>query len=112
MSEMSRWSYQTPITIWSVTLSDTNEPIYGTPYTVMGSYMTGGQAQRRQDGLEFIPIGTYWFEAALSDIPKEEWAIAKGTFTGSPPVGVEKIELTRVSDPFDIEDIPDVVVFT
>ena len=112
MSEMSRWSYRTELTIWPVTVSDTNEPIFGTPYTLMGSYMKGGQSQRRQNGLEFIPIGSYWFEATDDQMPKNEWAITVGRHTGAPPQDVEIIELIRTSDPFDPEDIPDVVVFT
>jgi hypothetical protein len=47
-------------------------------------------------------------------MPKRGWGIAKGLFTGSPPISVELIKAVRTSDEstFNADDLPDRTVFT
>ena len=100
MGEFSSWSYTSRLTIWPVTVDEFNQPSFGTPYSVNGTFMTGGSAARDDDNIEFVPKATFWFELGSGQtVPVRQWYIATGEHTGSPTDDAEPI---RVIQEFDI----------
>lgn len=91
MGNFSAWSYSQRLTIWPVTTNEYSEPVVGTPYTVNGSYREGGQASRDDEGNEFLPRATYWFEGTGDQKPGIQWYIVRGELSGDPPTGAELI---------------------
>jgi len=84
---LSSWSYVTPLTAWPATYDEFSQPIYGTSINFMGTYAAGGEQQRDDQGVEFVPMSTYWSGQTL----RRDWVIARGTFTGAPPATAERI---------------------
>jgi hypothetical protein len=77
---LSSWSYVTPLTAWPVTNDEFNQPIVGAAIHIMGTYSAGGELQRDDTGVEFVPQSTYWTDADL----QREWLIARGHLTVAP----------------------------
>lgn len=118
MSSLGRWTYTSTLTIWPVTFDDYSQVVYGTPYTIDGSWMQGGEMQSNSDGTQFVPTSTYYFEAldGATEIPKPEAYILRGdnTATVDPTtIGAEKIKKVGGWDmsPFGNE-IPDWVLYS
>jgi len=84
MSSLANWSYTNIATIWPKTLDQFSQPTYGTPYTIACTWEDTGQTQTDEDGREFVPSATYWFEAEYgsSPIPGRGDYIAKFDRTG------------------------------
>lgn len=96
MSTLANWTYVYEITIWpAASYDEFGQPVIGTPYLIMGDWMTGGDAVTDQNGTEFSPNSTYYFEAAEGSplIPKIEDFILVGDHTAekAPPANAEKI---------------------
>ena len=86
---LSEWAYATPMTAWPVTYDQFSQPSYGAPVHFKGTYAAGGEQQRDDAGVEFVPAATYW--AAASVGLRRDWVIALGTLTGQPPATAERI---------------------
>lgn len=116
LSSLARWSYTQVITIWPVTYDQYSQPSYGTPYTVTGSWIAGGERQTDSNGNEFTPNSTYYFEAedGSSDVPEVDWFIQRGTQTGDPGPDAERIKKVTGYDVgmFGANEIPDWMVAT
>jgi hypothetical protein len=117
MSEIAAWSYTQTLTIWPNT--GTNEfgaPSYGTPYTITGSWIEGGDTQTDQNGTEFVPASTYYFEAVRDSslIPKRESFIKVGNHVAvlAPPADAEKIKKVGGWDMGMFDQIPDWAIYT
>lgn len=64
MSSLGRWSYTNVATIWPDAGTDEwGQPTYGTPYTIDCTWADTGETQTDQDGSEFVPASTFWFES-------------------------------------------------
>lgn len=87
------------MTFWPVTLDEFAQPMVGNPYTLNGTWVVGGPAQRDDDGIEFIPRARFWFEGTRLQEPKRQWYIAVGEHTGNPP---DSAELIRTITAYDI----------
>lgn len=55
MSTIAAWSYTSTLTIWPVTMSNIGGQSFGTPYTIKGSWESGGDTQTNADGDQFVP---------------------------------------------------------
>lgn len=118
MSSIARWSYTSTLTIWPVTTSEFGGASYGTPYTLAGSWETGGEVQTSDSGDQFTPKSTYYFEAEDGSalIPERLWFIARGDQTASatPTADAERIQKVGGWDmsAFGATEIPDWVIYT
>ncbi len=119
MSTLANWSYVATITIWPITGYDEySQPTYGTAYTLDADWETGGDTQTDDNGTEFVPESTYYFELAFgsSSLPERDWFVKIGDHTGvsTPPADAEKIkkvggwEMTK----FGASELPDWVIYT
>ena len=100
MGSFSSWSYAQRVTLWPVTTDEFSQPVTGTPFTVNGSFKGGGRASRDDQGNEFIPNATFWYEGTDEQAPKIQWYVALGEHTGSPPATAE---LIRRVIPYEVE---------
>jgi len=94
MSSIARWSYTSTLTIWPKDgVDEWGQPSYSNPYTVQGSWEMGGDAQIDDQGAQWMPQSTYYFEAEDGSelIPERGWFIKRGNHTGSLPDDAEKI---------------------
>lgn len=113
MSTLAQWTYVYELTIWPVTVDEFGQPGYGTPYLIMGDWMAGGEAETDRNGTEFVPVSTYFFEAADGSplIPKPEDFIMRGdnTALSVPPGKAEKIKKVGGwgMDAFGVGELPD-----
>ena len=115
MSTFSSWSYTSDITIWPVTLDEYAQPQVGTSYVIKGTWLVGGPAQRDDDGIEFVPMETFWFESTDEAAPKRQWYIAKGNHQGTPSsASAELIRRVAAYDDttFGADGPPDRVAYT
>lgn len=118
MSSIARWSYKSTLTVWPVTVSEFGGMAYGTPYTLIGSWESGGEVQTSDAGDQFTPQSTYYFEAEDGSalIPEREWFIVRGDETASatPVDAAERIKKVGGWDMtmFGANEIPDWVVYT
>lgn len=118
MSSLARWTYTSMLTIWPVTYDDFSQLIYGTPYTIMGSWIVGGEVQSTADGTQFTPSSTYGFEADDGSplIPKQNDFILRGDQTAyEDPTEINAERIKKVGG-FDMtafgNEIPDWVIYT
>lgn len=116
MSSLAAWSYvEGPVTIWPVgALDEWNQPTYGTPYTIpQVDYELGGEVTRDQEGNEFTPNITVYFEAAEGSalVPERDWYMKIGDHTGlaTPPNDAERIRsiMKWPMTKFGASEIPD-----
>lgn len=72
MSTLANWTYVNTVTIWPALNDEWGQPIFGTAYTVQADYMVGGDAATNENGTQFVPQSTYYFEAAIGSslVPK------------------------------------------
>ena len=118
MSSMGNWTYVFQLTVWPVTFDSAAQPVFGTPYLLMGDWAEGGNAQADANGIQFAPESTYYFEAADGSelIPKPKYYILRGdnTDTADPTtVNAEIIKKVRGygNGGFDGE-LPDWEIYT
>ena len=119
MSSISRWSYTSTITVWPPASFDAyGQPTFGTPFTILGNWEEGGDTQTDQNGSEFVPTGTYYFEASTSsDAPEREGYIKRGDHTAiADPLTAKAEKVKKVGawdmTPFGSTEIPDWVAYT
>jgi hypothetical protein len=84
---LSSWSYTAPLTAWPVSYDEYSQPTYGAPMHIFGTFAAGGDQQRDNQGVEFVPSATYWTDADL----QRDWLIARGHLEGAPPDTAERI---------------------
>lgn len=121
MSTLANWSYaEGPCTVWPPGgFDDFNQPIGGIPYLIPAvDYQFGGKVARDDNGTEFVPSITVYFEAENDSplIPEREWYIKLGdhTLLAQPPIDAERIRVVR-SDPmtkFGAGELPDWRIMT
>ena len=114
MSSLSNWSYTQPLTVWPLEGTDEfGQPIFGAPYILTGTWEEGGDAERDEDGTQFVPDSTYYFEAedGSSLIPKRDSRIKRGDHTSiaTPPNDAERIRTVGGWDMamFGADELPD-----
>lgn len=120
MSSLANWSYvEGPVTVWPYTLDEYSEPNYGTPFLIPNTdYHSGGEVAKDENGNEFVPSLTVYFEAAegASYIPKREWLLKPGDHTTlpTPPSDAEKIRAITFwpMAKFGADELPDWRVMT
>lgn len=121
MSSLAEWSYKEgPCTIWPTGGTDEwGQPIGGTPYLIPAiDYEFGGNIARDQNGSEFIPRITIYFEAEFGSslIPEREWYLKLGDHVtlASPPADAERIRMVQAwpSEKFGQGEIPDWQIMT
>lgn len=119
MSSIARWSYTNVATIWPVTVDQYGQPSYGSPYTIPCTWEDTGTIQTDNDGMEFQPRSTYWFEANYGDaiIPKRGYFIAKFDRTDvDDPISIQAQKIRKVTSwdmsPFGASEVPDWAIFT
>lgn len=120
MSSIARWSYKATLTVWPASsYDDYGQPTFGTPYTLTGSWIFGGDLQTDDNGNEFVSRSKYYFELAdgSSLLPVREGYIMRGDITGTAdPIaaGAEQIKKVNGYDStmFGSTEIPDWVVIT
>lgn len=68
MSSLARWSYKEgPATVWPYTLDEYSQPVYDPPFVIEAvDYELGGEVARDQNGDEFVPRLTIYFEQDAS----------------------------------------------
>ena len=116
MSSLASWSYaEGPVTIWPTGgLDEWGQPVGGTPYLIPNvDYETGGDVSRDEDGTEFVPRITVYFEAASDSalIPKREWRLKIGDHSAlsTPPPDAERIRMVTSwpMEKFGAGELPD-----
>lgn len=112
MSSIARWTYTSTLTIWpAADVDQYGQPTYGTPYTIQGSWEAGGDTRTDDNGTEFVPNSTYYFEAedGASIIPERNWHIKRGDHTAiaQPSSDAEKIKKVDGWDMSAFNEIPD-----
>lgn len=117
MSLIARWTYTSLVTIWPLGGSDAfGQPIAGVPYTIMGSWENGGKQQKDDNGTQFVPESTYYFEAddGSEIIPKVGARIKRGDHTGVTVAPRDSQEIRKVGgwDMSAFSDVPDWVIYT
>ncbi len=120
MSTLANWTYTDTLTIWPfVEENELNVPVYGSPYTVQGSWEEGGGVQVTDSGEEFVALSTYYFEAADGSdlIPTRADYIFRGDLTAEDdPIeaGAEKIKKVGgwSMAPFGPDELPDWRIMT
>lgn len=88
MSTLSDWSYTNTATVWPVTTDEFGQPAYGTPYTLAATWADTGETQTDDNGSEFTPASTFWFEAEYTDVNLPQ----RGDY-------IAKFDQTSVMDP-------------
>lgn len=99
MSSLANWTYVNLITIWSASNDAYGQPTFGTPYTILGDWMVGGDAATDESGTEFAPQSTYYFEAVDGSvlIPKPHDYILRGDHTAtSDPTTIDAERIKKV----------------
>lgn len=118
MSSLSSWSYTATATIWPATVDQYGQPSYGTPYTIACTWADTGDTQTDDNGSEFTPASTFWFEAEYgSTIPQRGDYIAKFDQTATAdPLTVNGQMIKKVTSwdvsMFGANETPDWAVFT
>ncbi len=118
MSSLASWTYVYDLTVWPVTYDELSQPVYGTPYLLLGDWASGGQASTDSNGVEFMPVSTYYFEAADGSelIPKPMDYILRGDNTAEavPPATAETIKKVGGwgMDAFGVGELPDWQILT
>lgn len=118
MSSLSSWSYTNTATVWPATVDQYGQPSYGTPYTIACTWADTGETQTDDQGTEFVPASTFWFEGEYgSTIPERGDYIAKFDQTGSAdPLTVDGQQIKKVTSydmsMFGSTETPDWEVFT
>jgi hypothetical protein len=107
---LSGWSYKTPLTAWPVTYDQYSQPTPGAAVNFMGTYAAGGEQQRDDSGVEFVPASTYWMPASVA--LKRDWLIARGTLSGQPPLDAERIRKVAQWDDAALGFGNDMAVYT
>ena len=117
MSSLAAWSYTNIATVWPSTVDQYGQPTYGTPYTIACTWADTGETQTDENGSEFVPASTFWFEAEYTDtVPERGDYIAKFDQTAeADPLQVGGQQVKKVTSydmsPFGNET-PDWEVFT
>lgn len=121
MSTLAAWSYaEGPVTIWpSAGTDEWGVPIESPPYLIPAiDYEFGGDVRRDDNGSEFTPRITIYFEAEFGSslIPEREWYLKLGSHTdqASPPADAERIRTVEAfpMNKFGASQIPDWIVTT
>ncbi len=119
MSSLSRWSYTNTATVWPVTVDQYGQPAYGSPYAIDCTWADTGETQTDDNGSEFVPASTFWFEAEYTDSPLPERGdyIAKFDQTGvTDPLTAGGQEIKKVTSwdvsMFGATETPDWALFT
>lgn len=114
MTSFSSWSYTNALTIWPVTVTKYSETVVGVPYTLQGSWISDGRVLRGDDATEFVSRSRFFFEATADQVPRRQWLIAVGEYTGEPPETAERIRMVTVYDntTFGQDEPPDYIVAT
>ena len=97
MSFISSWSYREgPLTVWpSGGTDEFGVPQHAPPYLIPAiDYILGGEVGRDENGTEFTPAITVWFETDGSLAPERDWYIKIGDHLGEaiPPPDAERIK--------------------
>jgi hypothetical protein len=92
-----------------VTYDQFSQPSYGVPVHFMGTYAAGGDQQRDDSGVEFVPASTYWMPASVG--LRRDWLIARGTLTTA-PVTAERIRKVAEWDDTALGFSNDMAVYT
>lgn len=99
MTTLSSWSYTQPLTFWSVTVDQYAQTSYELEFTALGTWQIGGETQTADNGVQFVPAGSYWIARALGDVrPGRGWKVAVGELTGDPPLSAEIIRKAGADD--------------
>lgn len=119
MSSLGRWTYVYELTIWPVTFDEYSQPVYGTPYIIMGDWQTGGALQIDASGTQFAPESTHYFELADGSplMPKPNYYILVGNHTATAdPTTLNSERIKKVSgwgmEMFGAGELPDYVIYT
>lgn len=115
MSSLANWSYtEGPVTVWPYTVDEYSQPVYGTPFLIPATdFMFGGEVSRDENGDEFVPRLTVFFEGAVDAayIPERDWYMKPGDHTGlaTPPNDAERIRsvIYWPMTKFGADEIPD-----
>lgn len=83
MSSLANWTYVNTVTIWPTLTDEWGQPVFDTPYTLQMDYMVGGDAATDENGTQFAPQSTYYFEALIDSplVPKIHDYILPGDHT-------------------------------
>lgn len=99
MATLSSWAYTQPLTFWSVENDAFGQPTFTLEFSALGTWQAGGETQTADDGVQFVPKGSYWIERAEGAArPALGWKVAVGTLTGLPPISAEIIRKTGADD--------------
>lgn len=100
MTDIAKWAYVTPLTLWESTVDLFGQASFVKAYTINGTYAAGTDAVSDPSGIEFVPQSDYWFEdPSPSALPQIGWRIAVGSFnTDVPPSGSEVIRRVATWD--------------
>ena len=121
MSTLANWSYvEGPCTIWPTGGTDEwGQPVGAPPYLIPAvDYQFGGAVRRDDNGTEFVPRITVYFEADFGSelVPQQEWYLKLGNHLAetSPPSDAERIRAVEAHpmDKFGAGEIPDWIITT
>lgn len=99
MTTLSSWAYTQPLTFWSVAMDEYAQPTFTREFSAMGTWQVGGETQSADNGVQFVPAGTYWIERAAGQTrPARGWKVALGDLTGAPPLSAEIIRKAGADD--------------
>lgn len=99
MTTLSSWAYTQPLTFWSVIVDQYAQTSFTLAFTALGTWQVGGETQTADNGVQFVPAGSYWIERAPADVrPGRGWKVAVGDLTGDPPLSAEIIRKAGADD--------------
>jgi len=100
MTTFSNWAYTSTATVWTPTAFDAFGGVTAwSRSTVACTFQAGGRQRLDSRGEEFVPLTTYWLEAAVGDEPKPGARMLTGNVSGSePPDDAETVRAVVTTD--------------